>query len=73
MIAEPLAAIKSDDRGEERSALVAGNTHSSAPESIRKCFPECNSKIDIVEGWKMLPAAIIVDRPWRFPVPGVEG
>ena len=72
LIADPLAAIKSDERGEERLELDAGNTHSSAPESMRKCFPECRSNIDIVDGMKILPAAIIADRPWRFPAPGDE-
>ena len=62
------------DLGRERSRKEAGITLSSAPESMRKCFPEFLSELEMVEErcWKGASAEAIVDRPRvdqlrRFP------
>ena len=67
--------MRSVVRGEDLSEEEVGNTLSSAPESIRKYFPEFLSKIEMVE---VLfengdsAAAIVnrlrVDRRRRFPM-----
>ena len=65
LIVEPLAAMRSVVRWRLRSLAVAGKTHSSAPESIRKERPEILSKIEMVPcRW---PAEAIDGRPCRFP------
>ena len=67
--------MRSEERGLERSEEDAGNTLSSAPESIGKYFPEFLSKIEMVEvlDEKGDSAAAIVDRlqvdlRLRFPM-----
>ena len=45
-ILEPLAATSAPEAGKEKD--LAGNTETSAPLSIKKCFPELLSLIDIV-------------------------
>ena len=47
-MADPLAAIKSRECGEEKSAGVAGKTHSSAPESTKNFFPDRRSLTDMM-------------------------
>ena len=62
--------MRSDERGRERSRVEAGKTLSSAPESMRKYFPDRFSKMDMVDVLRREPAALIDDRPWRFPAAG---
>ena len=70
---DPLAATRLEVRGRARSEAEAGNTLSSAPESMRKWRLELTSKIEMEEeeeeGVKGAPAAAISDRPGRFPEP----
>ena len=60
-----------------RSAEDAGNTLSSAPESMRKWRLEKTSKMEMEDGEeeeeKGLPAAAISDRAFRFPPQGASG
>ena len=77
---EPLAAIRSSERAKERSEDEAGNTLSSAPESIKKCRPEFLSKMDIVEGRREEedddedePTVAIDGRLDRFPAAAGSG
>ena len=63
--------------GPARSIDEAGKTLSSAPESMRKCFPDCLSKIEMVDVEDGAVAVAIVDRPCidrrpRFPKLDVE-
>ena len=68
-IKEPLAATRSVDQGSEKSAGVAGNTHSSAPESTRKDFPDRLSYTEMVP--LVEPTKAIDGWHGRFPVPDV--
>ena len=66
LIFELLAAMRLEVRGQQRSVEEAGNTLSSAPESIRKYFPECLSKIEMVDEAEENGACAVAidDRPW---------
>ena len=72
-----MAATRDEVQALDRSEGEAGKTLSSAPESIKKCFPECRSKMEIEDGeeedvvGKGEPAAATSNRPCRFPKPAV--
>ena len=69
-IEEPFAATRLDVLARVRSVEDAGNTLSSAPESMRKWRLEKTSKMEMEDGGdeeKGLPAAATSDRPFRFP------
>ena len=74
-ITDPFAATRLLVLLLKRSELEAGKTDSSAPESMRKSFPDVTSRMEMeeVDEGNGVPAAAISDRPWRLPVSSEQG